>query len=53
MSTAHSLIKGLDLDLIARLRAGTKFAHKPMRKINKPRKAETYRAAKRNALWGR
>lgn len=42
------LIRHLDLDLIARIEAGTVFQPKPMKRMKPPRKAESYRGARRN-----
>jgi len=44
------LRRHLDLDLIARIEAGTVFQPEPIKRIKPPRAAATYRAARRNAL---
>jgi hypothetical protein len=46
------LERHLDLDLIARLRSGVKHEPKGLRQQKPPRRAETYRGARRNAAKG-
>lgn len=46
------LERKLDLDLIARMEAGGRPKQQTKTRKNKPRKAETYRAARRNAMRG-
>jgi hypothetical protein len=44
------LERHLDLDLLARVKAGTIRASKPVKRQKLLRLADTYRAARRNAL---
>lgn len=45
----HPVIRKIDPDAVARVQAGIRVKPEPLRHKGRPRKAETYRAYKRNA----
>lgn len=49
MSIRH-LVRKLDPDAVARVLAGNRHEPTPIKKVKPPRAAETYRAARRNAV---